>query len=253
MDGSIAAHCRELERCNQRGGRMLSVADLIDAGTLSLPLAAALVARIAGSASFMVGANPGGAGKTTVMCALLNFVPPNCDLLPATPELIRQATPGPRRCYICHEIGYGSYYAYLWDKALRQYCALSACGHILATNLHADTLDETIDQVCTENNIPLEQFRHFSLLIYLRVNRPSRVIQQVYVSNNGNAHTLAYDRSTNIFKPELFAPTEQQQHCAPIPRTIPRTTRPHHPNHAPGNRTKPTAYTPVEVSPTPVC
>ena len=214
MRTEIDRHCRELERCNQRGGRMLSVADLIDAGTLPLSLAAALTARIAGGASFMVGANPGGAGKTTVMCALLNFVPPDCNLLPATPEQLRQATPKPRRCYICHEIGSGPYYAYLWDKALRQYCALGTHGHLLATNLHADTLDETLDQVCTKNEVPLEQFRHFSLLIYLRVNRPSRVIEQVFVSNNGNAHSLAYDRTAKIFKPERFAPAEQQQHYA---------------------------------------
>ena len=100
MDNIVDRHCRELERCNQRVGRMLSVADLIDADALSLPLAAAVTARIAGGASFMVGANPGGAGKTTVLCALLNFVPPDC--------------------------------------------ALGTCGHIPATNLHADTLEETM-------------------------------------------------------------------------------------------------------------
>jgi len=193
---------------------MLSVADLIDAQTLPLPLAAAITARIASGASFMVGANPGGAGKTTVMCALLNFVPPEVELLPATSEAIPKATTtkgATRRCYICHEIGAGHYYAYLWGDALRQYCALSDCGHLLATNLHADTLEETAMQMRGVNNIPEKHFRNFSLLLYLRVNGPARVVHQVYVSNDGAPHELAYDLSTGLFNAALFAATGKRQ------------------------------------------
>ena len=212
---NIGEHCRELDRCNQRGGRMLSVADLIEAETASLPLAAALTAHIASGGSFMVGADPGGAGKTTVMCALLNFLPADIDILPATPENIQQKSTAisHRQCYVCHEIGVGSYFAYLWGESLRQYCALGSRGHILATNLHADTLDETMEQVCTVNRVPLEQFRHFSLLIYLRVNKPSRIIHQVYVSNAGQPHVLAYDAASGIFRDELFAGQQKQQAC----------------------------------------
>jgi type IV secretory pathway ATPase VirB11/archaellum biosynthesis ATPase len=54
---------------------MLSLVDLIEAGTLDLPLAAYLAAAMRAGASLMVGARPGGAGKTVVMCALLNFLP----------------------------------------------------------------------------------------------------------------------------------------------------------------------------------
>ena len=75
MDNAITRHCEELDRCNQRGQRMLSIFDLLAAKTLDLDLAAYLMARISLGASFMVGSVPGGAGKTTVMCALLNFIP----------------------------------------------------------------------------------------------------------------------------------------------------------------------------------
>ena len=67
----IKKHCAEIDRCNQRGGRMLSIVDLIDAGTVTRDLAAYSLAAISNGASFMVGAMPGGAGKTTVMGALL--------------------------------------------------------------------------------------------------------------------------------------------------------------------------------------
>ena len=82
---AIARHCEELNRCNQRGGRMLSIFDLLAAETLHLDLATYLMARISRGASFMVGAVPGGAGTTTVMCALLNFVPSETSLIAATP------------------------------------------------------------------------------------------------------------------------------------------------------------------------
>ena len=114
MNREISQHCVEIDRCNQRGGRMLSVVDLIDAGTVSTDLAAYCMAAIGRGASFMVGALPGGAGKTTVMGALLNFVPEDVVLQPADGiHTIRRglAQSSPRRCYICHEIGRGSYYA----------------------------------------------------------------------------------------------------------------------------------------------
>ena len=38
VDTRVAHHCLEFNRCNQRGGRMLSVFDLIEAGTLDLDL-----------------------------------------------------------------------------------------------------------------------------------------------------------------------------------------------------------------------
>jgi len=170
---------------------MLSVVDLLDAGTLDLDLAAFLMARIGRGASFMVGARPGGAGKTTVMCALLNFVPVDVDLVPATVETVRAGS-GNRRCYVCHEIGSGRYFAYLWGDDLRAYCALSEDGHQLATNLHADDVGETYDQVCRLNGVPPSHFNRFDLLVFLRVkgrlNSRRRVIEKVYVSDGTSEH-----------------------------------------------------------------
>jgi hypothetical protein len=135
----------EIDRCNQRGGRMLSIVDLLEAGTMTRDQAAYSLAAISRGASFMVGALPGGAGKTTVMGALLNLVPKDVELVPADSEEaievgLRDQTR--RCCYICHEIGDGPYYAYLWGSPLRRYFDLPSTGHMLATNLHADTFDQ---------------------------------------------------------------------------------------------------------------
>jgi len=39
METHIRAHVRAINDCNQRGGRMLSLVDLVDAGTVDLTLA----------------------------------------------------------------------------------------------------------------------------------------------------------------------------------------------------------------------
>jgi len=211
LDARVARHCAELNRCNQRGGRMLSIFDLLEAGTLDLDLAAYLMARITEGASFMVGARPGGAGKTTVMCALLNLIPPDCEIVAATAAAVRDGSRTERRngrprldgavarrcCYVCHEIGSGPYFAYLWNSDLRAYCALSTKGHILATNLHADDLDEAREPVCGENRVPLSHFNAFHLALFLRMegrfSGSRRWVEKVYASNGASAHTLLFD------------------------------------------------------------
>jgi hypothetical protein len=192
---AIDRHCAEIERCNQRGGRMLSVVDLLDAGTIDRNLAAYCLAAIGRGASFMVGAMPGGAGKTTVMGALLNFVPPDVLLAPADGmTAIQQGanTPMPRRCYICHEIGSGPYYAYLWGEELRAYFDLPAAGHVLATNLHADTYDQAHRQICRDNGVPESSFRRMNLMVFMSVRRNGgwvvRRIEEVWESNGTEPH-----------------------------------------------------------------
>jgi len=153
---------------------MLSIVDLIDAGTMSTEVAAYCLAAIGRGASFMVGAVPGGAGKTTVMGALLNFVPADVLLRPADAmDSIRRGLveAEPRCCYICHEIGCGSYYAYLWGTALRAYFDLPTSGHMLATNLHADTYDQARRQVCGDSAVSPAALRRMNLMLFLAVRR----------------------------------------------------------------------------------
>ena len=194
-DAAQAAPCAEIERCNQRGGRMLSIVDLLEAGTFTRDQAAIALAAIRGGASFMVGALPGGAGKTTVMGALLNLLPPTVRLVPAeSPASIadglRQREE--RRCYICHEIGAGPYYAYLWGEPLRRYFELPDAGHLLATNLHADTYAQAREQVCGQNGVPPAHFRRLRLILFLSVARIGarvhRRVSSLWVSDGQSDH-----------------------------------------------------------------
>jgi hypothetical protein len=200
MNDDIRRHCAQIANCNQRGGRMLSIVDLLEAGTATPDLAAYALAAIGGGASFLVGALPGGAGKTTVMGALLNFVPPTVPLVPAdggAAIAAGRAGEAPRRCYICHEIGAGPYYAYLWGQDLRDYFDLPAAGHMLATNLHADTFQQARDQISRDNAVAEPALRRMNLMFFLEVTRAAgrarRRIVTVWESDGTAPHRQVYD------------------------------------------------------------
>ena len=198
----IQAHCAEIDRCNQRGGRMLSIVNLMEAQTLTRDLAAYFLAAIGNGASFMVGALPGGAGKTTVMGALLNFVPPDVHLVPADSEqtIAHALHEHTRHCFICHEIGAGSYYAYLWGEPLRRYFDLPDAGHMLATNLHADTFDQARRQVCEQNGVTPVKFRRMNVIYFLAVEHQpqgiNRRVTSVWESDGKSDHRQIHGGET---------------------------------------------------------
>lgn len=199
----IDGHVREVNRCNQRGGRMLSILDLLRAGTFDRPLAAYLLYRISKGASFLTGASPGGAGKTTVMCALLGCIPPDRRLVPAADiSLMRRLLDQSIRssiCVVCHEIGSGPYYTYLWGEGARLYFRLTRYGHQIATNLHADTLKECREQLCVDNGVEPEDFARVDLQVFLEISgrwgQMRRRVATVWDSLGQHEHQLIYDAS----------------------------------------------------------
>ena len=191
-DPRIEAHLRTLRDCNQRAERLLSLVDLAKAGTVDLPLAGYLAAMMRRGSSLLVGARPGGAGKTAVMVALLNLLPDDVVVRPIEgPLTLRQGladTAYGRTCYLAHEIGQGWYYAYLWDDQARAFFQLAGRGHLIASNLHADTLPESQSQLCDDNGVAPDDLRAVTLKVFLRVTRgadlrPQRWVNSVYESD----------------------------------------------------------------------
>ncbi len=158
-----------VNRANQRGGRMLSIIDLIERETLPLRLAADLVARVRDGAGFLIGASPGGAGKTVVMGALLTMLPPESTIHLTSGSSWRDADAG--EYVVAYEISPAFYEAYTWGRDLRDMCALADRGCRLVSNLHADTLEEARDQVVRQNGASAEQFRGFDIFIPIAVDR----------------------------------------------------------------------------------
>ena len=185
VNAQIENNIIEIKRCNQRGDRMLSIVDLIQRDTFDLNTAAYLMCRIHSGTSFITGAVPGGAGKTTVMCALMNLIPSDMQVIPAENSQVirriaRAATPV---CALAHEISAGSYYCYIWGQTLRDFFGLTEHAHTLVTNLHADDLEQTREQICSTNGVAQHAFDRVGLFIFLRVRggRMRRIIQAAEV------------------------------------------------------------------------
>ena len=181
---------------------MLSIVDMIEADTITRDLAAYCLAAVGNGGSFLVGAVPGGAGKTTVMGALLNFVPWDVQLVAADGmAAIRRGaeSSGPGCCYICHEIGSGSYYAYLWGQELRAYFDLAEAGHMLATNLHADTYAQARNQICRDNGVSEASLQQMNLMFFLSVRVGNyRRIEEVWESDGQSPHQRVFSGGSSL-------------------------------------------------------
>jgi hypothetical protein len=147
---------------------MLSVVDLLEAGTLTTIQAAWLLLRVLQGSSWLVGAKPGGAGKTTVMSALLAMVPR------ASRIWLTNRGDGWDRCgggeyVVSYELSPGFYDAYIWGPDVVRLTRLGMKGCRIVSNLHADTLDEARTQVVGECGATEEGFRSFRLFIPLEL------------------------------------------------------------------------------------
>ena len=189
----ISLHCRELTRCNQRGGRLLSLADLYKAKTMPLDLAAFLLYRISRGDSFITGAVPGGAGKTTVMCALANAIPERTPIRHAANiNDLLDGERSPASCYICHEMSEAGYFGYLWGEELRAFFKLKQYGHILASNLHAGTLEQAKLLITKQNKVTEDAFNAVNLYVFITPGITREIRTAWYSPGDGMEHAPVY-------------------------------------------------------------
>jgi hypothetical protein len=220
----------EIEQLNQRGGRTLSVVDLIQAGTLSVPMAAYALQAMEQGASLLTGARPGGAGKTTLMASILHLLPPGVRIVTVDqPELLRDGpattagldrnapsppAPLPERergepeCYLVHEIGDGHWYGYLWGPAVAQYVSLIDGQRRIASCLHADTLEELTGILSSPPlGVTRETLARVGLILFMHVDRSRtgyrRRVATLYEADSSGAHRLvfAWDPASDAFRP----------------------------------------------------
>ena len=147
-----------------------SIVELIRAGTLDAELAATLWLLVEGRVPLIVGALPQLAGKTTLLGALLVFLPPavrtvelagaleTFDWLPQAPELgwrrpastVRHDHTPPIRpddtVLLISELS-DHLPSYTWGAEARIAIRAASIGYGLAATIHADSLDEVFDQL----------------------------------------------------------------------------------------------------------
>lgn len=175
-----------VNRANQRGGRMLSVVDLIERGTLTLEQGSWLLRRILEGSSFLVGATPGGAGKTAVMGALLTMLPEESEVHLTEGTRWKRAPEG--ACLVAYELNDSFYEAYIWGEDVRMFARLGTQGRRLVSNLHADTIQEAREQIVDQCGATEAEFCAFSLFIPISVGggfgRSDRVVKTIFQADS---------------------------------------------------------------------
>jgi hypothetical protein len=205
------SNLRQIDALNQRGGRTLSIADVVRAGTITPEAAGFLLWRVAHGASFLTGAVPGGAGKSTLLADLLAMLPPG-ERIVTTPDdrAVTQAlreTPRTGRCHLCHEIGSGHWYGYLWGTTVGRFVQLAQEGGRIAGCLHADDPVQTREILLSPTlGVTREAFGRIGILLFMAFDRSafsgSRVVDTIWAADGQGEHRLAYQREGGLRESE---------------------------------------------------
>jgi hypothetical protein len=125
----------------------LSMLDIVESGTLDCRLAALLWILMEQRASVLVAAGPSYAGKTTLLHAMLDFLPPNQQRITLRGyfEDFRFVDyRRPRDSYLVTEEISNHMYEYLWGAQALKAFRLMSQGWPLGGTIHARTAEESI-------------------------------------------------------------------------------------------------------------
>lgn len=173
----------QINRLNQRGGRTLSIIDLIEDGTVTAEMAAFCWLAVSGGTSFMTGAVPGGVGKTTLMAALLSFLPPGEPIVTVSDRRVIEGAAQARSdgplTVLAHEIGAGRWFGYIWGRDAADYFALTRQGVRCVTCLHADSPEQSRASL-SPLGVTADDFARVRLQLYMLAERRGpRVLRRV--------------------------------------------------------------------------
>lgn len=141
LDNVEENNLEQIKRLNERGGRMLSIVDLIKDGTLDAELVSYLLYCMSRGGSILTAAGPSGTGKTTLMGALLNLISPGTRIETVTDSKYFGSPRKDSVYYLAHEINNAPYYGYIWGSDARQFFELAKEDSI-AASVHANSLEE---------------------------------------------------------------------------------------------------------------
>lgn len=161
----------------------MSVTEIIRAGTMPSRLAALLWVGFERGASVILAADPPGAGKTTVLTALLAFAPPQTrayftqgwgetfDLPP-----VEDGAP----TYLLVNEMSDHLPVYSWGPYVTRIFELLGDGYSLASTVHADTAEDVVGMLEQEVGVPREHLRRLTFIVPLLVGYESgRAVRRV--------------------------------------------------------------------------
>jgi len=149
----------------------LSITQILKVGTMPAELAALFWLSLERRASLILAADPPSSGKTTILTALLTFLPPETrayftqgwgetfDLPPLDDDA--------PTCLLVNEIS-DDLPVYSWGPYVVRIFELLAEGYSLGSTMHADTVEETIAQLEGEG-VPRRHLAHLTFIGTLRL------------------------------------------------------------------------------------
>jgi hypothetical protein len=181
----------------------LSITQILRSGTLSTRFAAILWLAIERGASMVLAADPPGAGKTTILTALLAFARPDASVYftrgwGETFDLPPLDSDAPTFIMV-NEIS-DHLPVYSWGPYVQHAFELMAEGYSLLSTMHADTVEGVIDQLTDENDVPPSLIGHLAFVVPIyvgagaggrRVRRVSEIAVLEPLGGSYDRHTIA--------------------------------------------------------------
>ncbi len=161
----------------------LSIVQILRSGTLPPELVAVYWLSLERGASLLFAADPPGAGKTALLTALLTFLPEEApvyftrgwgetfDLPP-----LQDGTP----TYILVNEMSDHLPVYSWGPYVQRIFELMAQGYSMVSTMHADTVEEVLEQLEGEVGVPRAHLAHLTLVSTMYMGyRGGRVLRRV--------------------------------------------------------------------------
>ena len=151
--------------------KYLSMLELVKSGSLDLRLASLLWVLMEKRVSIMVVAGPSWAGKTTVLNALLDFLPPETRQVKlqgnfgAIEQLQKD---GPSGIYMVADEISNHLFGYVWGEVARRVFDMLPRGYPLGGAMHARNAREALEVLHYYLDIPLSVLAHIRVIIVLR-------------------------------------------------------------------------------------
>ncbi len=161
-----------------------TVLDILHEGNLNARIAAFLWMAIESRASLVVSATVEDAGKTTLLTALLDFLPTEVDTLYLRGWYERfdfLETHSPESTYLlCNEIS-NNLPTYLWGTGVRRLFEAADRGFPFATTLHVNSASEMVDLMTSfPLDVPRRLLGHIDLVLTLSGgSRSSRFLRRL--------------------------------------------------------------------------
>jgi hypothetical protein len=161
----------------------LSIMQIIQAGTLPPRLAAAFWLGLERGASFIFAADPPGAGKTTILTALLAFAPPDTVAYftrgwGETFELPPPSDEYPTYLMVNEMSDHLPVYS--WGPYVIRTFELLGEGYSLCSTVHADTVEGVIDQLESDVGVPREHIARLTFVVPLAItHRDGAMVRRV--------------------------------------------------------------------------